>query len=78
MNYWYYFIIINLFFVSITADIGHVLTVDVQQDERIRLECTLTSKTDAEEVSFMKIHSNELFFSRLYGCVFDHHITRIY
>jgi hypothetical protein len=49
MDEWYF--LISLFFVTTTADIGHVLTVDVQQDERIRFECELTSKIDAEEVS---------------------------
>ena len=49
MDQWYF--LISLCFVTTTADIGHVLTVDVQQDERIRLECTVTSKLDVEEVS---------------------------
>ena len=33
-----------------SADLGEVLTLNAQQDERIRLECTLTSKADVEEV----------------------------
>ena len=48
MDCWYF--LISIYFVSVTADIGHVLTLNVQQDERIRLECTLTSKADAEDV----------------------------
>ena len=41
----------NIFLVTTTTtDIGHVRTLDAQQDERIRLECTVTSKLDAEEV----------------------------
>jgi hypothetical protein len=47
MNYCY-LVLITIVFVSITADIRKL---DVQQDERIRLECTLTSKADAEEVN---------------------------
>jgi hypothetical protein len=50
---WFYFFA-NLFLVTVTrtttTDIGHVRTLDAQQDERIRLECTVTSKLDAEEV----------------------------
>jgi hypothetical protein len=46
---WFYFFI-NLFLVTATTDTGHVRTLDAQQDERIRLECTVTSKLDAEEV----------------------------
>jgi hypothetical protein len=53
MNYWY-FLIIHIFFVSVIADI---LKLDVQQDERVRLECTLTSKEDTEEVNFLRIYS---------------------
>lgn len=34
----------------INAENGHIRTIDAQQDERIRLECTVTSKSDAEEV----------------------------
>jgi hypothetical protein len=49
---WRYFFI-SIFFVSVSADIGHVLTLNVLQDERIRFECTLTSKTDAEEVKMI-------------------------
>ena len=52
MNYWYFFLI-NIFFVSVITDIDHVPTLDVQQNERIRLECILTSKSDAEEVNLM-------------------------
>ena len=51
MDWWYFFI--SIFFVSVTADIGRVHTLNVQQDERIRLECTLTSKKDAEAVNMI-------------------------
>ncbi|CAF0756451.1 unnamed protein product [Rotaria sp. Silwood1] len=50
----YYFLTI-IFYVTIIADIGHIRTIDVQQDERIRLECTVTSKLDAEEAMWMRI-----------------------
>lgn len=33
-----------------STDLGHVRVLDAQQDERIRLECSVTSKFDAEEV----------------------------
>jgi hypothetical protein len=50
--YWF-----AIFFISINANIQKI---DVQQNERIRLECTLTSKVDAEEVNFyIRIHSIE-------------------
>jgi len=52
MDWWFFFI--SIFFVSVTADIGRVHTLNIQQDERVRLECTLTSKKDAEGVN-MKI-----------------------
>jgi hypothetical protein len=59
MDWWYFFL--SIFFVSVTADIGRVHTLNIQQDERVRLECTLTSKKDAEEVnmklSFMETDS---------------------
>jgi hypothetical protein len=61
MNCWYFFII-HIFFVSIIADIGQVLRLDAQQDERIRLECTLTSKADAEEVNLTKNIFNLIYF----------------
>ena len=44
-------ILANIFLVTVTADLGHIRTLDAQQDERVRLECTVTSKLDAEEVS---------------------------
>jgi len=40
---------------------GLLRSLDVQQDERIRLECTVTSKSDAEEVCI----SVEGYFIRL-------------
>ena len=51
MEWWscFYFFA-NIFLVTTTTDIGHVRALDAQQDERIRLECTVTSKLDAEEV----------------------------
>ncbi len=54
MNYWYF-----SFFIFIRAtDIDHVRKFDVQLNERIQLECILTSKTDADGVDFhLKIHS---------------------
>jgi hypothetical protein len=52
MNYWSFFLI-HIFFFLITTNSGDVPTLDVQQDERIRLECTLTSKSDAEEVNLL-------------------------
>ncbi len=61
MNCWYFFII-DIFFVSVIVNIGHVLKLDAQQDERIRLECTLTSKADAEEVNLMKNIFNSIYF----------------
>lgn len=51
MDRWSYCsILANVLLVAVTADIGHIRTVDAQQDERVRLECTVTSKLDAEEV----------------------------
>jgi hypothetical protein len=53
MDWWLWFYIFTILFlvtVTTTTDIGHVRTLDAQQDERIRLECTVTSKSDAEEV----------------------------
>jgi hypothetical protein len=47
----YWFILANMFLAGVTAHLNHIRTVDAQQDERIRLECTVTSKLDAEEVS---------------------------
>jgi hypothetical protein len=46
---WYYFLLSTVL-ITVLADIGPVRTLDAQQDERIRLECTVTSKLDAEEV----------------------------
>ncbi|CAF1446434.1 unnamed protein product [Adineta steineri] len=53
MDWWYFFI--SIYFATVTADIGQVHTLNVQQDERVRLECTLTSKQDAEEAMWMRI-----------------------
>lgn len=47
---WYYFLI-SIFVASVTANIRHVQTLDAQENERVRLECTLTSTKDAEDVS---------------------------
>ena len=41
----------GLLFITAAAGIGHILTLDVQLDERVRLECTVSSKIDADEVS---------------------------
>lgn len=67
MDWWLYFsIFINLFLLTIAHDTGLVRKVDVQQDERIRLECTVTSKLDAEEVCvdcyFLRL--NDFYFYR--------------
>lgn len=48
MDCWYFFL--SVYFVTATADIGRVHTFNIQQDERVRLECVVTSKQDAEEV----------------------------
>ncbi|UJR10324.1 hypothetical protein I4U23_014530 [Adineta vaga] len=53
MDWWYFFL--SIYFVSVTADIRRVLTLSVQQDELIRLECTVTSKQDAEGAMWMRI-----------------------
>ena len=56
---WYYFLI-SISFVTVIADTGHVKAIYGQQDERIRLECTVSSRLDAEEVCVEKyfIRSN--------------------
>ena len=46
---WHYSLL-NFLFVTVAADLDQVLILNAQQDERIRLECTLTSKADVEEV----------------------------
>ncbi|CAF1169112.1 unnamed protein product [Rotaria sordida] len=51
----YYHFLNIIFYVTINANIDHIRTIDVQQDERIRLECTVTSKLDAEEAMWMRI-----------------------
>lgn len=52
MDWWLcFYFFANILFITVTSnDLGHVRTLDVQQDERIRLECSVTSKFDAEEV----------------------------
>lgn len=35
---------------TISTDLSSLRSLDAQQDERVRLECTVTSKSDAEEV----------------------------
>jgi hypothetical protein len=52
MDWWLqFYFFANVFLVIVTTtDLGHIRTLDAQQDERIRLECTVTSKLDAEEV----------------------------
>ncbi|CAF1600972.1 unnamed protein product, partial [Adineta ricciae] len=44
-----------VYFVTAAADIGRVHTFNIQQDERVRLECIVTSKQDAEEAMWMRI-----------------------
>ncbi|CAF0790325.1 unnamed protein product [Rotaria sordida] len=53
MDWWY--LLISIFIASVTANISHVQTLDVQENERVRLQCTLTSTKDAEEVMWMRI-----------------------
>ncbi|CAF2520831.1 unnamed protein product [Rotaria sp. Silwood2] len=53
MDWWY--LLISIFFASVTANINHIQTLDVQENERVRLQCTLTSTKDAEEVMWMRI-----------------------
>jgi hypothetical protein len=48
---WQWYFLASILLVTVNADIGHIRTLDAQQDERIRLECTVTSKLDVEEVS---------------------------
>lgn len=51
MDWWlYFYIFTNLILITFTTNIGPIRTLDAQQDERVRLECTVTSKLDAEEV----------------------------
>lgn len=61
---WYYFLT-GIFYVTVIADNAHIRTIDVQQDERIRLECTVTSKFDVEEVcveySFSRLNAFHLY-----------------
>ncbi len=64
MDWWLcFYVFANLFLITVTTntttDIGHIRTLDAQQDERIRFECTVTSKLDAEEVGV------EYYFIRL-------------
>lgn len=51
MDWWYF--LLSIYFVTAAADIPRVHTLNVQQDERIRLECIVTTKQDAEEVRLM-------------------------
>ncbi|CAF0846550.1 unnamed protein product [Adineta ricciae] len=53
MDWWYFFL--SVYFVTAAADIGRVHTFNIQQDERVRLECIVTSKQDAEEAMWMRI-----------------------
>jgi hypothetical protein len=51
MDWWlWYYYLTSILFVTVIADLDNVRIIDAQQDERIRLECTVTSKIDAEEV----------------------------
>ena len=45
-----YYFLSSIVLIPTIADGGHVRILDAQQDERVRLECTVTSKLDAEEV----------------------------
>lgn len=40
---------------TISTDLSSLRSLDAQQDERVRLECTVTSKSDAEEAMWMRI-----------------------
>ena len=58
-----YSLLTGLLLITVAAGIGHILTLDVQLDERVRLECTVPSKMDADEVSahlrlalFIRVH----------------------
>ncbi|UJR35712.1 hypothetical protein I4U23_028462 [Adineta vaga] len=51
---WYYFLI-NILFVTVIADTDHIKAIYGQQDERIRLECIVSSRLDAEEAMWMRI-----------------------
>lgn len=42
--------VLTLTTTTISTDLNLLRSLDVQQDERIRLECTVSSKSDAEEV----------------------------
>ncbi|CAF2984801.1 unnamed protein product [Rotaria socialis] len=55
--YLWYYLFISPLYVTIIADTSHIRTIDVQQDERVRLECTVTSKLDAEEAMWMRIRA---------------------
>ena len=51
---WFYFFanlcLIIVTTTTTTTNNSYIRALDAQQDERIRLECTVTSKSDAEEV----------------------------
>ena len=57
MDCWsqYYMLTIITFLIIVIAETSHIRTIDVHQDERIRLECIVTSKLDAEEVRMCRI-----------------------
>lgn len=49
--YWY-LLLLKFIIIEVIANTAHIRSVDAQQNERIRLECKLSSKLDAEEVRF--------------------------
>ena len=55
MDWWlcFYYLLAQTILVTIaqnSTDFNSIRVLDAQQDERIRLECSMTSKFDAEEV----------------------------
>ena len=78
MNSSSYYFLFTLFLV-IYADIQQI---DVQQDERIQLECILRSRVDLDGVDdFLSSRSIVFpvrFFPRLFGCVLNLRIIRIF
>ena len=72
MDWWYFFL--SVYFVTATADIARVHTFNIQQDERVRFECVVTSKQDAEEVKASLLFHGHRYLLRFLGYV-DAHST---
>lgn len=68
------YLLISTYFSLITANSRHVNILDVQENERVRLQCTVTSTKDAEEVSMKCLFTNLIYFIRV-GDVDAHSIT---